>query len=172
MKKVKLVILFANLIAMVLMTSGCASIVTRSRYPISIESTPSNASIVITNKKGKEVFYGNTPAVVKLRAGAGFFTSAKYEVKFSKEGFNDKIVPIEATIDGWYFGNLMVGGILGMLIIDPATGAMWRINTKYLNETLAPSVSFVEPEIKIFSIDQVPVSWRQHLVKINEPEVK
>ena len=165
--KTKNVFFTAALIIVVLLTSGCASIVTRSRYPVSIESTPSNATISITNKKGKEVFHGNTPAVVKLKAGAGFFTNAEYQVKFSSQGYSDKMVTITATIDGWYFGNLMLGGILGMLIIDPATGAMWRINTRFINETLNPSVSFVEPEIKIYNIDDVPESWKPYLVKIN-----
>ena len=162
------IFLVAILIAVVFMTSGCATIVSRSRYPVSINSTPNNASIKITNKKGKEIFSGYTPAFVELKSGAGFFTNAKYKLTFSSPGHSDKIVQINSTINGWYFGNLMLGGILGMLIIDPATGAMWRINTKFLNETLTPlSTSSAEPEMKIFSIDDVPESWKPHLVKIN-----
>jgi len=48
-------------------------------------------------------------------------------------------------MNGWYFGNLAIGGILGMLVIDPLTGAMYRMvprsdeailkkNDNYLNE--------------------------------------
>jgi hypothetical protein len=34
---------------------------------------------------------------------------------------------INARIDGWYFANLFLGGWIGMLLVDPLTGAMWKI---------------------------------------------
>lgn len=30
-------------------------------------------------------------------------------------------------MNGWYIGNLLFGGIIGLLIVDPATGAMWTL---------------------------------------------
>jgi len=114
----------AIMMASVFLFSSCASIVSKSTYPLSINSSPSNAKVSITDKKGKEIYLGNTPATVKLKAGAGFFSKAEYQVKFSSPGYDDKIVPITFKLDGWYFGNLLLGGVLGMLIIDPATGAM------------------------------------------------
>ena len=163
----KNIILFGALIAAVLLSSGCASIVTNSTYPVAINSTPSSANISITDKKGREVFVGSTPAIVQLQAGAGFFSNAAYQVKFSSQGYNDKVVSITATLDGWYFGNILFGGLIGMLIVDPATGAMWKIRTDFLNETLTPNIAFVEPEIKILSIDEIPKRWKPHLVRIN-----
>ena len=129
----------AIMMASVFLFSSCASIVSKSTYPLSINSSPSNAKVSITDKKGKEIYLGNTPATVKLKAGAGFFSKAEYQVKFSSPGYDDKIVPITFKLDGWYFGNLLLGGVLGMLIIDPATGAMWKIETEFLNETLSKS---------------------------------
>ena len=38
--------------------SSCASIVSKSSYPISINSAPSEAKIVIKDKKGIEIFSG------------------------------------------------------------------------------------------------------------------
>lgn len=57
----------------ILFATSCASIVSKSSYPISINSTPSEAKITITDKKGIEVYRGNTPATLKLKAGSGFF---------------------------------------------------------------------------------------------------
>jgi len=57
--------------------SSCASIVSKSNYPLSINSSPSKAKVSITDKKGKEVYLGNTPANVKLKAGAGFFSKSR-----------------------------------------------------------------------------------------------
>lgn len=66
------------LIATLIILSGCASIVSKSLYAVSINSTPSGAKITITDKKDKEVYTGNTPANVKLKSGAGYFSKANY----------------------------------------------------------------------------------------------
>jgi hypothetical protein len=155
-------------VALVLLFSSCASILSTSTYPLSINSDPSNANISITDKKGQEIYSGNTPAVVQLKASAGFFSKAEYQVKLSSPGYDDKIIPIKFTIDEWYFGNILVGGILGMLIIDPATGAMWKIETEFLNATLSKTVATSsEPEMKILSINEIPKDWEAHLVRVN-----
>jgi hypothetical protein len=150
----------------ILLFSSCASIVSKSTYPLSINSTPSGAKISITDSKGTEIYLGNTPAVVKLKAGAGFFSRAEYQVKFSNPGYDDKIVPILFKIDGWYFGNILLGGVIGMLIVDPATGAMWKIETEFLNETLTPSTVSISPEMKILDINEIPENWKEHLVTL------
>ncbi|MDY0138967.1 MAG: PEGA domain-containing protein [Candidatus Izemoplasmatales bacterium] len=155
------------MMASVFLFSSCASIVSKSTYPLSINSSPSNAKVSITDKKGKEIYLGNTPATVKLKAGAGFFSKAEYQVKFSSPGYDDKIVPINFKLDGWYFGNLLLGGVLGMLIIDPATGAMWKIETEFLNETLSKSTASIAPEMKIMNINEIPENWKNHLVRVN-----
>lgn len=157
----------AIMMASVFLFSSCASIVSKSTYPLSINSSPSNAKVSITDKKGKEIYLGNTPATVKLNAGAGFFSKAEYQVKFSSPGYDDKIVPITFKLDGWYFGNLLLGGVLGMLIIDPATGAMWKIETEFLNETLSKSTASIDPEMKIMNINEIPENWKTHLVRVN-----
>lgn len=157
----------AIMMATVFLFSSCASILSKSIYPLSINSNPNNAKVSITDKKGKEIYLGNTPARVKLKAGAGFFSKAEYQVKFSSPGYKDKIVPINFKIDGWYFGNLLLGGVIGMLIIDPATGAMWKIETEFLNETLGPTTASIDPEIKIMNLNEIPENWKNHLVKVN-----
>lgn len=154
-------------LAVIILFSSCASIVSKSLYPITIDSTPANAKISITDKKGKEIYLGNTPATVKLKAGAGFFTKAEYQVKFSSAGYEDKIVPVVFKLDGWYFGNILIGGFLGMLIIDPATGAMWKLDTKSLNETLVKTNATVNAEIKIMDIKDIPQDIKSQLVRIN-----
>lgn len=159
--------LTAIVMVSVFLFSSCASIVSKSTYPLSINSSPSNAKVSITDKKGKEIYLGNTPATVKLKAGAGFFSKAEYQVKFSSPGYDDKIVPITFKLDGWYFGNLLLGGVLGMLIIDPATGAMWKIETEFLNETLSKSTASIDPEMKIMNINEIPKNWKTHLVRVN-----
>lgn len=150
--------------ATILILTSCASIVSKSTYPLTINSTPNNASISITDSKGQEIFLGNTPAVVKLKAGSGFFSRAEYQVKFSSPGYEDRVVPVLFKLDGWYFGNIILGGVIGMLIVDPATGAMWKLETEFLNETLNTNTASLNAEMKILNINQIPENWKEHLV--------
>jgi len=155
------------LTGVILLFSSCASIVSKSNYPITINSTPTEANITVTNKKGLEIYKGNTPATMKLKASSGFFSKEHYQVKFEKNGYDTKVVPILFKLDGWYFGNILFGGVIGMLIIDPATGAMYKLETEFLNETLTKSTASVEnKELKIYGINEIPAEWTEHLVKI------
>ena len=68
-----------------------------------------------------------TPSTVTLKAGSGFFRSSDYQVEVRKDGHEQRAALIPARTDGWYFANIIFGGLLGMLIVDPATGAMWHL---------------------------------------------
>jgi hypothetical protein len=163
---IKLKILMASSI---LVLTSCASIVSKSSWPITINSTPSEAKISITDKRGVEIYTGNTPATLKLKSGDGFFSKAKYQVTFNKPGFDKKVVPVEFSLNGWYFGNIFLGGFLGMLIVDPATGAMYRLETEFLNETLTKSVASLDAkELKFLDINTLPSEWKNHLVLVSK----
>lgn len=107
--------------------SGCASIVSQSSWPVTIASNPNQAKFIIINDKGETIHKGVTPATVTLNSSSGYFYGATYYIKFSREGSKDTYSIIDSTINGWYWGNILFGGIIGFLIIDPATGAMWKL---------------------------------------------
>lgn len=146
-------------------TTNCASIVSKSNYPVNFVSNPAEANIKITDRKGNMVYAGTTPALVQLKSGNGFFTKARYNVTYSKEGYKDINFPVEATIDGWYFGNIVFGGLIGLLIVDPATGAMFRISQDYYSMALEEENT--SAKLDIYSIDDIPEEWKTNLVKIN-----
>jgi hypothetical protein len=106
---------------------GCASIISKSTWPVIIKSIPDQASFVIINSKGETVHNGITPETVNLNSGLGYFEGAKYHIKLSKQGNQDAYSIIDSSLNGWYWGNILFGGIIGLLIIDPATGAMWEL---------------------------------------------
>jgi hypothetical protein len=165
--KVKIRLLMSIIAIMAI--SSCASIVSKSSYPVMINSDPSESSISITNSKGMEVYKGNTPATVVLKSSEGFFEKASYQVKFTKEGYQEKIVPIYCKVDGWYWGNLVFGGIIGFLIVDPATGAMYKLEREFLNERLTPSPSVdKQPQLKIYELSRIPSEWKDHLVLLKK----
>lgn len=115
------------LLATTLGLTGCATIVSKSTYPVSIQSVPEGANFTITNREGKIVSQGITPQVVKLKSGSSYFKPEKYLITFDKKGFTKETIEIQATLDGWYWGNFAIGGPLGLLVIDPITGAMYRL---------------------------------------------
>ncbi len=156
-------------ISSILLLTGCASIVSKTSWPISINSSPSEAKISIKDKKGIEIYTGSTPATLNLKSGSGFFSKARYQVTFEKAGYEKKVVPVEFKLNGWYFGNIIFGGPLGLLIIDPATGAMFKLETEFLNETLTKSVASVDTkELKLLDINNIPAEWKNHLILVSK----
>jgi hypothetical protein len=159
------------IVSLFLLGTSCASIVSKSIYPVTIDSEPRGANVVIYNRRGLEVFKGGTPALVKLKPGAGFFQRAIYNIEISKDGYSTKKVEVTATLNGWYFGNLLFGGLIGFLIVDPATGAMYRLNDTAVYETLTAAkqtaaVSQQEHQLKIYNINDIPEAWKNKLEAI------
>lgn len=115
---------------------GCASIIDGGRKTVNIKSQPSGAKATVYDKKGVEVATGQTPALFPLKRSGGYFTGAKYRIVIEKEGYKNAEVEVKSTINGWYFGNFVFGGLLGLLIIDPATGAMWTLSPKDVDKVL------------------------------------
>lgn len=149
------------------MTTGCASIISKSEYPVAITSAPDNANISICNSEGKNVFTGRTPATVTLKTSSGFFQGEDYDVTFSKAGYPDKTVRIERGLDGWYlFGNLVFGGVPGWLIVDPLTGAMWTLSDLHVDLSSSSPTAATEGEIKIMAYNDVPKELHSKLVRI------
>jgi hypothetical protein len=64
---------------------------------------------------------------VTLRKGAGYFKPASYTLRFTKDGFEPSEMHLKGTVSGWYFGNIVFGGLIGMVAVDPATGAMYKL---------------------------------------------
>ncbi len=109
------------------LASGCASIVSDSNYLVRIDSTPPEARFVVRNEDGLNVHQGRTPATVSLPAEAGFFDGETYEVTFEKEGYTPVNRTLDSSVDPWYAGNILFGGLIGILVVDPATGAMFKL---------------------------------------------
>ena len=128
--------------------SGCASIVCPSSYPVSLSSNVKNAKVTVYNR-GEEVMVATEPTEIRLSPKGGYFVPADYRLVFEKDGYRSDEVKVEANFNWWYLGNILFGGLMGMLIVDPATGAMWKIGETTVEGSLRPlnpSAGLVEPE--------------------------
>lgn len=118
--------------ALIVSLTGCASIVSKSNWPVTIRSTPPGAKCVVTNGKGITVQSGETPMMVTVASGSGFFSKGKYAISCNKDGFDPVRSELSAHMNGWYWGNIVFGGVIGLLIVDPATGAMWKMDDTFM----------------------------------------
>lgn len=155
----------AALMAIVMLTlTSCATIVSKAAYQVSIDSRPEGAMVKIEDETGAEVYRSETPAVVTLEAGGGYFVGKRYRVTIAKAGYEVRTISIESTIDGWYWGNLLLGGLIGMLIVDPVTGAMWTLNPQDIDVALVESPQ--AGGMRIYDIEDIPARWRPKLRRL------
>ncbi len=122
---------FLTPLLLIFLTSGCASLLSDNRYAISISSSPPNAFFQITDNNKSLVYTGFTPATVRLKSSKGYFKPAKYTLSFENEGYQDHLSSMNGKIDNLYWGNILLGGAIGMAIIDPLTGSMWALPRHY-----------------------------------------
>ena len=148
--------------------SGCSSIVSDSKYPVSISSTPSQADFVLQNRAGVDIHTGVTPTTITLNASSGFFKGETYKLILNKDGYDEKTIEIQSAVDGWYFGNIIFGGLIGLLIVDPATGAMFKLpETADAQLTKTVAVQSNDVSLTIAMLSTIPEAQRAELIQIN-----
>jgi len=177
-KKLKALLLALMLVPAL---SGCASIISRSSYPVAIDSAPSGVSFYVTDSKGTRVHSGTTPSSVTLRTKAGYFKSQSYTIHLERPGLPTKEYVMHSNMDGWYWGNLLFGGLPGMLVVDPLTGAMFRLPAEVmvpLDDSAADSAqdsaqteattTHQRHELRITSVDALTPEQQAQLVELDQ----
>ena len=120
--------------------TGCASIFNGTTQAVTIKSTPEASNFAVTTRAGEKIHAGTTPATLTLKRGYGYFKSEIYTVLLTKEGYANKELTIVGTMSGWYIGNILLGGLIGMLAVDPVTGAMYTF-PETVSATLEPTAA-------------------------------
>jgi hypothetical protein len=111
-----------------LFATGCASVAKTTTYDVKIATNAPEAKATVRDGgNGMVIAQGKTPLTVNLESSDGFFSRAKYTCEVvDLQTDNKKIIPINGEMSSWFWGNFVIGGILGMAI-DGATGAMYYI---------------------------------------------
>lgn len=96
--------------------TGCATIISGTKDGINVTSTPPGAKVLVD---GRQEF--TTPARLKL--------SRKHEhtLLVSMPGYHTEEVSLSQGVNGWVFGNLVIGGIIG-IVVDLMSGATGDIS--------------------------------------------
>nr|WP_321239377.1 hypothetical protein [uncultured Tolumonas sp.] len=158
--------------ALTLMLQGCATIVGDAAQTVPITSTPSDAHISIKDEKGLEIYAGQTPTTVTLQKSDGsYFGGKHYTVEILKDGYRPQTITVDARVNGWYLGgNLIFGGLIGWLIVDPLTGKMYKLSSESITATLPTNTTANNTEadgIHIALLQDLSPQLREKLIPIN-----
>jgi hypothetical protein len=121
--------------------SSCASIIHGSNQTVDFTSQPSGATITIDGRK-----IGVTPKSIPLKRKGrlpGEVSGKKeYQVKIEMDGYYPYEIKIKREVDGWFFGNLIFGGLLG-IIIDAGTGNMYKLSPNQVVAQMGKSTGMI-----------------------------
>jgi hypothetical protein len=107
---------------------SCATVLHSGPEPVTITSEPPDARVTITDlRTHQRLVQANTPVVAPLARHAGYMRPARYQVVVEKPGYQPYVLLLQAELEKQYFGNFVAGGPLGLLVIDPLTGAMYAL---------------------------------------------
>lgn len=122
-------------VVIVFFGTGCASIVHGGSREIIVNSTPQGAKVTVTKENTDIVVYqGVTPASIWLSPKKSYFKGQSYKLKLEIEGHHPSETIIKPQLSSWYIGNILFGGLIGMVIVDPQTGAMWDLAPVEINQ--------------------------------------
>lgn len=117
-------------LALMALLPGCATIVGGgSSQAVSLDATPSEARYSIRSSSGIQMSSGDVPASVSLPR------KNEYEVSVALDGYETRTVAITRGINGWIWGNLVVGWLVGF-IVDFATGSAYKLEPAVVNVSL------------------------------------
>lgn len=119
-------------LAVGMLVSGCASIITGGHDDIMVKTDPEGADCTVY--RGADVLGHINPTP------GGIVVRRSYDdilVRCVKDGYGDSEAMNTSGVNGWLFGNIALGGLIG-IIIDTATA----------NATSYDSVTFVALAVK------------------------
>ena len=114
-------ILFASLL---MVAMSCSTVFNGSLSDVDVQSNPSQAIVYVN---GQEL--GPTPALLKLERGETHIIEVK------KAGFQTYRITTKSSITGWFWGNLVCGGLIGMAV-DLISGNAYDVEPQFLNAML------------------------------------
>jgi hypothetical protein len=165
--------IYSSIFSLVILVAGCATIVGHPTQLMPINSTPSEATILVTDEKGMDVFKGVTPTSVVLQKSNGSYWGKKsYTVKISKDGFEPQTIQVTASANGWYIGgNILFGGLIGWFIVDPLNGNMYNLSPEVINTSMVGKTvqnnKATDGSISVMLIQDVPAELRGKMQRIN-----
>jgi hypothetical protein len=164
----------AGIVAVSFFAGGCASIVHNGNRSIAISTDPPGATASIRKTGGTAindvVVVEKTPCTVSLDPRQSYFRGQSYTLRLELDGYQMTEIALTPQMSGWYWGNLLIGGLIGMLAVDPATGAMWNITPEKIEQKLPAARSALIKNKTGFVVvleSELTPAEREHMVRVN-----
>lgn len=160
----------SSVIAASVLLSGCASIVHGGPRSVPVASSPPGAKVSIYDRSHALVSTNTTPFIATLPTKYGYFKGQSYRLVFEMPGYASSEVNLESSVSGWYFGNLLVGGLIGMLVVDPLTGSMFNLSPEKIEQPLNTAQADAvhsRNEVMVVLLSQTTEAERARMVKVN-----
>jgi hypothetical protein len=120
---------------------SCAAIIHGKNQDVFISSQPVGAKILVDERD-----YGVTPKTLGLprvgRMDGEPSAKKEYKVKIVLDGFEPYEVVLQRKVDGWFFGNLLIGGLIG-IVVDAVTGSMYKLNPNHIMAQIGKNGAFI-----------------------------
>jgi hypothetical protein len=112
-------------------TSGCATIISGGgKQQVTFNSEPMEATVTVGGK-----VVGRTPVTIQVDR------AKNVPLVIEKEGYKPYNVQLSTSFNGWFFGNILIGGLLGSTT-DGVSGAIHEFSPNQYYVTLAPDKPF------------------------------
>lgn len=126
--------------------ASCSTIIEGSTDKVNVTTSPQVQNARCDLKNGRGQWDVSSPGTTQVKKSK---TDLQINCQDPVNGATGTKT-IESDVDAWYFGNIIFGGIIG-LIVDPSTGSMWKYQsdvTVVLNEpvNLLPAPAPVQPQ--------------------------
>ncbi len=113
-----------TIISFVFLTIGCCTIVSGRNQSLPVITNPSGARVIIDGIQQQ------SPCTLVLDR-----KHLVYQVRVEKDGYEPTEITLRKGVNGWIWGNLFLGGIIG-LIIDISTGSVNKFTPTELEISL------------------------------------
>ena len=128
-KQLTILLAFVLVFTATVIITSCSTLFNGTGQEVTVSSTPTGALVAIKTLGGIGVMEGTTPLLAELER------EDEYRIVVSKEGYEDKEVIIKNSLTGWFWGNLICGGVLG-IIIDMSNGAAYELEPETIHVDL------------------------------------
>ena len=110
----------------VVLSTGCASVVSGTDQKLTFNSEPEEATVTVSGR-----VLGKTPLTVPVDRGSN------QSITFEKEGYKTYTAQLSTTTNPWFFGNIVLGGLVGSTT-DGVSGAIHEFSPDQYFITLKP----------------------------------
>ncbi len=120
----KKLICLITVVSFLFLVIGCCTIVSGRNQNLPVISTPSGARVIVNGVQQQ------SPCTLVLDR-----QQLLYQVKIEKDGYEPVEITLRRGVNGWIWGNVLLGGIIG-LIVDICTGSVHKFTPTELEVNL------------------------------------